>query len=240
MRRVTGNGAQVRTAAGGWTPPRVRADGPEVKRSSGAESVSMAGIAVTGLAAVADSVGAAGRRVQNNTASSLPPVQENAVWNTTIISYYHRLYVFLYIGVVFFITLRLRFIFFFHIILCYISWGSIYVILLLLCTRVRNTDSIRVTWCCLRLVELIFDNRINNARISNFFQQWVVHFGFIAYAVPATRFISYLSIVTLHVQKDTSRHVLQKKKLCTYDKTKSINITIKPNPTCTSKYIFLQ
>lgn len=101
-------------------PPSVRTDGAEVKRSSGCGERPMAGIAATGLAAVADSVGAAGRRVQNNTASSLPPVQENAVWNTTIISYYHcPLSVFFYIGVVF-ITLRLRYTFFislfFHII----------------------------------------------------------------------------------------------------------------------------
>jgi len=93
-RRVTGNGAQVRTAAGGWTASLAYgwAGGEAVLRCG--ERLT-AGIAVTGLAAVADSVGAAGRRVQNNTASSLPPVQENAVWNTTIISYYHCLSVFL-------------------------------------------------------------------------------------------------------------------------------------------------
>lgn len=111
-------------------------------------------------------------------------------------------------------------------------------------TRVRNTDSIRVTWCCLRLVGLIFDNRINNARISNFFQQWVVHFGFIVYTVMhATRFISYSYQYcrTLYIMPKnmTPRHVLQKI-VCRYDKTKSINVTINPNPTCTSKYIFLQ
>jgi len=49
-----------------------------VERSSDAERL-VAGMVAAGLAAVADSVGAAGRRVPNDTTTSLPPVQENTV-----------------------------------------------------------------------------------------------------------------------------------------------------------------
>jgi len=77
-RRVTGNGAQVRAAADGWMDrlayKRIGGGG----RSSDGERL-VAGMVAVGLAAVADSVGAAGRRVPNDTATSLPPVQENTV-----------------------------------------------------------------------------------------------------------------------------------------------------------------
>lgn len=81
-RRVTGNGAQVRAAADGWMDRlaytrkgRWRSGGGAVLRCR----AFVAGMVAAGLAVVADSVGAAGRRVPNDTAPSLPPVQENTV-----------------------------------------------------------------------------------------------------------------------------------------------------------------
>jgi len=130
-RRVTGNGAQVRAAADGWMDRLAYTDRPEVERCSGAERL-MAGMVKAGLAAVvavADSVGA-GRRMPNDTTSSLPPVQENTVEhnnnNNIILSLYLRLLLrrcFYNIT-----TFRLRYIFFFiyNIILAEVVYNIIH------------------------------------------------------------------------------------------------------------------